>query len=52
LDDWTYQTIQVAHYYRLHPFEPDEWFNADFYDAYEFMLVAQEIDRRALETGD
>jgi hypothetical protein len=52
LDDWIYQDLQVARFFRVRPGDPGEWYNDEFYDRFEFMLVQDEIDRRRLAKND
>jgi len=52
LDDWVYQDLQVAKFFGVSLGEIAEWYNADFYDYYEFMMVQNEYDRRALRKAD
>ena len=51
LDTWTFQNFQVSKFFGVNPADVGDWFNSDFYDAYEYFLVADEIDRRALNEG-
>jgi deoxyribodipyrimidine photolyase-like uncharacterized protein len=41
--------MMVAKYFGANPDEVYDWYNADFLDAFEFVAVQNEIDRRYAE---